>query len=48
MSTKCYEILKRKIAREGLTDKIKEQIGVLYIGGSITEVEYKELIEATE
>jgi len=45
MHTKCYEILKKKISREGLTDKIKEQIGILYLGGSITEDEYKELLD---
>lgn len=39
-----YELMKKKIAREGLTEQNKKMLDVYYFASRITEQQYKELL----
>ncbi len=45
---KLYEILKKQIAKEGLTEELKQKIDVFYLAGRLTEEEYKDLMGLNE
>ena len=38
-----YKLMKRKIAREGLTEENKNLLDVYLMGGRITQAQYEEL-----
>lgn len=39
-----YKLMKKKIEREGLTDKNKDLLDVYLLGGRITQDQYEELM----
>lgn len=39
-----YTLMKRKIERDGLTEKCKEMLDVFFAAGRITKVQYAELM----
>ena len=38
-----YKLMKKKIAREGLTEENRNLLDVYLLGGRITQVQYEEL-----
>ena len=43
-----YKLMKKKIEREGLTEKNKDLLDVYLLGGRITQEQYEELMGLTE
>lgn len=41
-----FKTLKRLVAKNGLTDELREKINTLYALGQLTEEQYRELIGA--
>lgn len=39
-----YKLMKRKIAREGLTEENRNLLDVYLLGGRITQAQYEELM----
>lgn len=45
---KIYALMKRKIARDGLTEECRELLDVFFFAGRLTREEYTELIKLGE